>query len=561
MTAGTAVAEGADLVLSGGVVWTGAPARPFAGALAVRAGRIVAVGSAAEVRGVVGPARQFVDLQGKAVLPGFQDAHCHPLGGGMQARSCDMGETRTLAECQAAVRRYLAGHPGAGWVTGKGWSMESFPGGTPPASALDEVCESRPAFVVNRDGHSAWVSTRALELAGIDAATPDPPHGRIERDERGRPQGTLHEGAMGLVGRLAPPPSPAERAAALEDAQAHLLSLGVTGWQDASVEEDEEEAYAALAGGGRLRGRARLALWWERERGIEQVEELVARRERLACLGLSAGSVKIMLDGVMETYTAALLEPYHTPAGNGHDGCRADLGSGRMFLEPELVDTAVSRLVDEGFQVHFHAIGDRAVRVALDAVERATPAGSDDLRHHVAHIQLVHPDDVGRFHRLGVVANAQPFWACVEPQMTELTIPFLGPVRSGWQYPFASLADSGAMLACGSDWPVSTANPLEEIAVAVARTLPASARLGTAPEEPFLPAERIGLRCALAAFTAGSAYVNHLEHETGTIEQGKLADLVVLDQDPFATGIDRLPEAKVVLTAVGGEVVYDAGVA
>lgn len=554
------MADGADLVLSGGVVWTGSPTRPFAEAVAVRAGRIVAAGTAREVREAVGPARQFVDLRGKALLPGFQDAHCHPLGGGLQARSCDMGEARTVAECQATVLRYLSTHPDAAWVVGKGWSMETFPGGTPPASALDEVCQGRPAFLVNRDGHSAWVSSAALELAGLDASTPDPVHGRIERDGQGRPQGTLHEGAMDLVGRLVPPVSVQERAAALEDAQAHLLSLGVTAWQDAAVGEEEEEAYAALASAGKLRARVRLALWWERARGLEQVEDLLRRRERLGRLGLCAGSVKIMLDGVMETYTAALLEPYLSPGGHVHEGCREELGKGRLFIEPELVDAAVSDLAAEGFQVHFHAIGDRAVRVALDAIERAGPDGGRDLRHHVAHLQLVHPDDVARFHRLGVVANAQPFWACVEPQMTELTIPFLGPERAAWQYPFASLADSGAVLACGSDWPVSTANPLEEIAVAVSRALPASARLGAAREEPFLPSERIGLQEALGAFSAGSAYVNHLEGKTGTIEEGKLADLVVLDQDPFGTGIDHLPEARVVLTAVGGEVVYDSGV-
>ncbi|MGH9104105.1 MAG: amidohydrolase, partial [Acidimicrobiales bacterium] len=440
----------ADLVLTGGTVWTGAPRAPFAEAVAVRSGRIVAVGTTAEVREQVGTARHFVDLRGKALLPGFQDAHCHPVSGGLQARQCDMGGARTLADCQAAVTRYLTAHPGAEWVSGGGWSMETFPGGTPPVAPLDAVCQGRPAFLVNRDGHSAWVSSLALELAGIDSATPDPPDGRIEREPDGRPQGTLHEGAMDLIERLVPAPDAEEIAAALEEAQTHLLSLGVTGWQDAMVDHEVQSAYESLARGGKLRARARLALWWERGPGLDQIGDLVARREALAGLGLDAGTVKMMLDGVIENYTAALLEPYLD--GAPHGGCRHDLGDGKLFFEPELVEAAVPLLAREGFQLHFHAIGDRAVRLALDAVEHAGPERAD-LRHHVAHIQLVHPDDVGRFSRLGVAANAQPFWACAEPQMTELTIPFLGEERSSWQYPFASLARTGAVLAGGSDWP------------------------------------------------------------------------------------------------------------
>ena len=551
------MSERADLVLTGGVVWTGRSDRPFAEAVAVRKGRIAAVGSADEVRSAVGGADEVVALAGKAVLPGFQDAHCHPSGGGLQMRQCDLGEALTLAACDAAVRAYLRRLPDAPWVTGKGWSMETFPGGTPDAATLDTLCPDRPAFLVNRDGHSAWVNTRALALAGIDAATPDPAHGRIERDRSGRPLGTLHEGAMDLVGRLVPPIGADEHVAALRDAECHLLALGVTAWQDAAVDADIQAAYASLAASGALRARVRLALWWDRERGLEQIPELVARRAAAAEVGLDAGSVKMMLDGVIETRTAALLDPYRDSCAGG--GCRHEQGSGRLFLEPELAATAVRLLAAEGFQVHFHAIGDRAVRCALDCVEGAGP-GASRLRHHVAHVQLVHPDDLGRFHGLSVAVNAQPFWACVEPQMTDLTIPVLGAERTGWQYRFASLADSGALVAGGSDWPVSSANPLEEVAVAVSRVLPESARRGAPAEAPFLPAERLALSSALGAYSAGAAYVNHREHESGTVEVGKLADLVVLAHDPFSIGADQLPEARVLLTTLAGDVVYDAGV-
>ena len=550
--------DGADLVLTGGAVWTGRPDRPFAEAVAVRGGRVVSVGSAREVRDAVGHAGEAVELGGRAVLPGFQDAHCHPTSGGLQMRRCDLGEALTMAQCHDAVREYLRRDPGAPWVLGSGWSMETFPGGTPDAASLDLVCGDRPAFLVNRDGHSAWVNGRALALAGIDASSPDPAHGRIERLASGEPQGTLHDGAMDLVGRLVPVTGSEELEAALADAQRHLLSLGVTGWQDAMVGDDVQRAYESLASSGQLRARVRLALWWDRERGVEQVRELVARRASAARMGIDASSVKIMLDGVVETRTAALLDPYLVPGGGG--GCGHEHGTGKLFLEPELAEEAVRLVAAEGFQVHFHAIGDRAVRVALDAVAAAGErADARRLRHHVAHVQVVHPDDVPRFHRLGVAVNAQPFWACVEPQMTELTIPVLGQERSSWQYRFATLADSGAVLAGGSDWPVSTANPLEEIAVAVSRALPESARHGAAPEEPFLPSERIALATAIGAFTAGSAYVNHRESDSGTIEPGKLADLVVLEHDPFETGADRLPEARVRLTMLAGAVAHEDG--
>ena len=540
-----------DLLITGGPIWTGRSDQPWVEALAVRDGKVAAAGPLAEVRQVSAPWAETLELSGRAVIPAFHDAHCHPLGGGLQQRSCNLEGARSPGECQERIRAYLASHPDVEWVVGKGWSMELFPRGTPGRQLLDQVTGERPAYLTNRDGHSAWVNSAALRLAGIDAATPDPPHGRIERMEAGEPQGTLHEGAMELVEHWAPPTTDAERVAALRQAQSHLHSLGIAGWQDAMVDPETETAYAALAGAGELSARVRLALWWEREGGLEQVEQLALRRQQLADSGLDAGSVKIMLDGVMETFTAALLEPYLTLPGGPPDGQR-----GHLFLDPEVAAAATSALHRRGFQVHFHAIGDRAVRVALDAVESASREGGQDLRHHIAHIQLVDPADLHRFHRLKVVANMQPFWACHEPQMDELTIPFLGAERSRHQYPFRGLADSGAVLAGGSDWPVSTANPLEEVAVAVTRRVPSDGAGENPALPPFLPEQGLPLAVALSAFTAGSAFVNHLEHVTGTLEVGKAADLVVLAQDPFAVDAERLPEAQVESTMVDGRLVF-----
>jgi len=266
--------------------------------------------------------------------------------------------------------------------------------------------------------------------------------------------------------------------------------------------------------------------------------------------------VKIMQDGVIENFTAGVLEPYLDAEGNVTEN------RGKSFVDPEELREAVIRLDAEGFQVHFHALAERAVREALDAIEAARRAnGMNDLRHHIAHIQVVHPDDIPRFRALHVVANAQPLWAQNEGQMVNLTIPFLGAERSGWQYPFASLVRSGAMLAMGSDWGVSSPNPLEEIHVAVNRMGWPGYEYGgvdDAATVPFIPSEAIDLPTALAAFTMGSAYVNHLDHVTGSIEVGKLADLTVLDRDVFERPADEIHAARVVLTLVEGERVFTA---
>jgi predicted amidohydrolase YtcJ len=392
------------------------------------------------------------------------------------------------------------------------------------------------------------VNSLALATAGIDASTPDPPDGRIERGEDGSPQGTLHEGAMELMRRVVPEPTEGELMAGLEEGQRHLHALGITAWQDAIVEPDDFEAYVALAGRGDLTARVVAALWWDRFRGEEQIPELIARRDRGNVGRLRAGSVKIMGDGVIEDFTAAMLEPYLDADG------AATGNRGISFVEAEALRRAVVRLDAEGFQVHVHAIGDRAVRDALDAFEAARAAnGPRDARHHIAHIQVVHPADVPRFAALDVVANGQPYWACLEPQMVHLTLPFLGPERASWQYPFASIVRSGGRLAFGSDWSVSTANPLQEMQVAVTR------RPDDDPSQPaFLPDERVDLAAALTAFTAGSAFVNHLDGETGTIEAGKLADLAVLDRDLFELDPMEIASARVVMTLVEGEAVFAA---
>ncbi len=311
--------------------------------------------------------------------------------------------------------------------------MADFPGGIPDRADLDRVVPDRPVYLESRDGHTAWVNSKALELAGVTADTLDPADGRIERDADGRPSGALQEGAVDLVVRLLPADTPDELVAGLRLAQAELHALGVTNWQDASVIPGSGEvAYTTLAGRGELTARVVGALWWDRARGAEQIDELVERRARTAIGRYAPTSVKLFLDGVLENGTGAVLEPYLDDDG------RPTANRGMSMIDPEALKAHVTRLDALGFQPHFHAIGERAVREALDAVEAARRAnGPTDTRPHIAHIQVIHPDDIGRFRALGVIANAQPYWACHEAQMDELTIPRLGPERSGWQYPFA----------------------------------------------------------------------------------------------------------------------------
>jgi predicted amidohydrolase YtcJ len=532
-----------DLLLTGGPVYTVDDARSVGEAVGIKAGRIAAVGPAGEVERLAGRSTRVIELEGRTVLPGFQDAHLHPLDGGLLAIVCNLHETRSAEECLQAIVDYASAHPEREWISGDGWSMDFFPGGNPDKERLDAVVPDRPVYLENRDGHTAWVNSRALELAGIRRNTLDPPDGRIQRGVKGEPSGALHEGAMSLVSALVPPTSQAEWEAALRKAQEELHALGITAWQDGVVTAETLPAYRAVADRGELTVRAEGNLLWNRTRGEEQLEDLVALREEGSLGRLRIRGAKIFVDGVLENFTGALLEPYE-----GTD----NLGLG--MHEPEELKRMVTLLDGHGFQVHMHTIGDRAVREALDAVEAAQREnGRRDARHHLAHIQLVHPDDQARFAGLGVVANAQPYWAAASRYVNELTLPFIGEERARYHYPFASLHRAGAQLAFGSDWTVSTADPLAQIEVAVTRV-----EHPNRDTEPLLPEEALDLDTAVAAFTRGSAYVNCLEEETGTIEPGKFADLVVLDRDLFDPGAGPVGDARVLLTLVEGEGVHDA---
>lgn len=546
----------ADSVLVDGWIFTAGSDLPVLADIAISGERILAVRDAGGLTDLIGPNTAVHSASGELIVPGFQDAHIHPVFGGTELLQCDLTAATSAEDCYRLIEQYCTDRPEPEWIVGAGWSMEFFPGGTPTREALDAVTDGRPAAILNRDHHGMWVNSRALELAGITSETPDPVDGRIERDATGAPSGTLHEGASSAITDLLPEVSDELAALGLRRAQSYLHELGVTAWQDAMLGtglgmKDATDTYLAALAAGELTMRVVGAMWWERDGGIEQVESLIARRDRIAAADptgrFRASSVKIMVDGVAENFTAALSEPYRDSAGHITEN------SGLSFIPPRDLKHYVTALDDAGFQVHFHALGDRAVTEALDAVEAARDANGDrGNRHHLAHLQVVSATDAPRFAQLGAVANLQMLWAMHEEQLDELTIPFIEPELADRLYPFGNLAESGATLAAGSDWPVSTPDPLAAIHIGVNRTVdPATAAPLGGVEQ------RLTLAEAIIAYTWGSAFVNGLESETGRIEAGYLADLVVIDRNLFDFPTEEIDQAQVRLTLSGGRIVYD----
>jgi predicted amidohydrolase YtcJ len=537
----------AELALKNGAIYTVDDTRRWADAVAIRDGRIVFVGTDQELAAHVGPNTRVIDLKGRMVIPGFQDAHIHPISAGLEAEACNLNGLETADQYVAKIKEYADAHPDLPWITGGGWLMSAFgPGGRARRELIDAVVPDRPVMLSSADGHTTWVNSKAIEIAGITKDTPDPKDGRIDRDPKTREAvGSLQEGAGRLVSSKAPEATPEQNQAGLRYAVKLLNGFGITGIQDASVDEQELETYAALDKAGELSLHVVGSIWWERGQGTEQIENIKRLASTYTKGQVDAHTVKIMQDGVIENYTAVVLEPYKLPGSK-------EPVYGIPMVDPEKLKTIVTQLDADGFQVHFHAIGDGAIRQALDAIEAARDANGDlGHRHHIAHLEVIQPTDVPRFRKLGVVANFQPLWAFADPYITDLTLPFMGKERAQWIYPIGTMYRSGAVVAFGSDWSVSSPNPLEEIEVAVTRMGP----LGET-NTSFLPEQRISLPEAIAAFTINAAYVNRHEKETGSIEVGKLADLAVLDRNLFDIPASEISDAKVLVTLFEGKTVH-----
>jgi predicted amidohydrolase YtcJ len=523
-------------------VYTVDAARSWASAVAVRDGRIVYVGPDGLPPGLIGPRTETIDLAGRMVLPGFQDGHVHPVDSGTELSECHLYEAETASQAGDTIRAYAAAHPDLAWIRGAGWQLPLFPAANPSKALLDRLVPDRPAFLWAADGHSAWVNSRALALAGITRETPDPPNGRIERDPRtGEPSGTLRETAAELVEAVLPDRTPAELAAGLDSAQRLAGSFGITSVFSANTDEGELRALQLADRAGRLTLRVVAALVAPGS-GDSMLTRLRDWRARFASAHVRPVAVKLFQDGVIESRTAAMLAPYLDRPGDRGTPVRS---------QAEL-DTLVTALDRDRFQIHVHAIGDRAIRMTLDALAAARQAnGARDSRHAIAHLELIDSADVPRFRALGVAANFEPLWANGDEYLTRLTEPALGPRRNRWLYPIASVVRSGAVVTGGSDWSVSSLNPLDAIETGITHRDP-----GDTAGPPWNPVERVDLPTMIALYTINAAWALRQEQETGSIEPGKLADLIVLDRNLFEVPAGQIHAVKVVRTLLAGKTVY-----
>ncbi len=533
--------QAADIVFRGGAVYTVDSMHPRARAVAVRGTQIVYVGDEAGVTHYVGRATRVVELNKRLLLPGFHDSHVHPVTAGVRLTECALDDLTTPAQVADSIAACARAHPHDAWFRGHGWQLPVFPHANPSRALLDSFIPDRPAYVRAADGHSAWVNSRALALARVTAATADPPNGRIERDVKGEPSGTLREAAAELVSAELPPIAAEERVAGLRRALRLANSLGIVALQEASADSDILLAYRTLDRQGALTARVVASIHVNPTAGVAQIPAMIRLRAYFAGHRIRATSAKIFADGVIESHTAALLEPYT----DTHD-------NGPANLSPGAFDTLVTALDRAGFQVHVHAIGDRAVRMSLDAMEAARRTnGARDSRHHIAHLEMIDTLDLPRFRALGVAANFQPLWAYRDSYIIDLTEPVLGAERSSRLYPLGSAERAGAKIVGGSDWGVSSLNPLEAIQVGVTRRGP-----GTPAGAPWLPKERVSLEQMIAAYTINGAWLAFEERATGSITVGKAADLIVLDRDLFAIPPEQISRARVLLTLLDGKDVY-----
>lgn len=559
--------EPATLVLRGGQVRTMDADRRVVSAVAVRDNRIVAVGSDAEVGDYVGVHTQVVELNGRTVLPGFIDAHVHPALGGERLAQCSVGgESLTVEQMiEFAQTVCLVNEqqpvPEGKWLEIANVNPVNF---VATAADLDRISSTRPVALHGIDGHTEWVNTKALQLAGITAETPDPPGGEIERDASGQPTGFLKDAAQGLVDSIIPPLTLDEKVALAADALAMLRAKGITTVQDAWVSEGTLDVYEALAAAGHLKMRVRASLMSEIVDDEAEYQRLLGLRAKYATNPLiQADAVKIFSDGVIEypTQTAAMIKPYLD--GQGH----ATTNHGGRYFEQAVLDAYVTRLDKEGFTVHTHSIGDYTTRATLDAIQAARQAngaaGAEANRHQITHLQIVDPADIPRFSALGVVASMQLFWAEPNEWSMDAVEPYLLPETHRYMYPAGSLRAAGATLVGASDWPVDALpdDPMPNTPLASIQT--GATRTNATPGSPYLGQvlhgeEVVPVADMLAAYTANAARALRLEAQVGSIEVGKRADMVVLGADPLQVRPLEIGAIAVLQTIFDGEVVHEA---
>jgi predicted amidohydrolase YtcJ len=537
-------AQPADSIITNARVYTVNAKHPWADAIAIRDGKVVAAGTGSEVTRLKGPKTQIIDAGGRLVLPGFTDCHVHFLSGSQSLSGVALEGVKSVQEIQQRVKAFAVAHPDAKWIVGRGWSYPVFASGLPDKKYIDEVVSDRPVFLEGFDGHTYWANSKALALAGIDSKKQDPPNGIIVRDDKGEPTGALKEAAADLVANIIPKVTPEEQLEFLRNGLKEAAHDGVTRIHSAGGDFEILNLFDQLRKNGELTARFYIAYFLDPpELTPDAIAKIEYARNLYKDEWISGGVVKTMLDGVVESHTAAMLTPYGD-----------DPSTGKLFWDPSNYKHAVAELDRRHIQVMTHAIGDGAVRLALDAYEQAAAQNkTSDMRHRVEHIETITADDIQRFGKLGVIASMQPLHANPDEDTLGPWLAGAGKQRESRAWAWQSIAKSGGTLAFGSDWPVVTINPWKGLYNAVNRQTPE----GT-PAGGWVPEQRVTLEQAIAGYTINAARAGHFEKTEGSLEPGKLADLIIIDRDLFKIDPHQIGDTQVLLTMVGGKVVYRA---
>jgi predicted amidohydrolase YtcJ len=542
----------ADVIVVHGRIYTVDTKHPWASAVAIQGEKILAIGTDAEILGYRGPATKLIDARGRLVLPGFTDCHAHFLDGSFTLQQLNLEGAGTLTEVQRRVKDYAAAQRDDPWLLGRGWIYPLFlPSGLPDKKYLDQIVSDRPVYLESYDGHTWWANSKALAAANITRDTADPPGGMIVRDPKtGEPTGAIKEDAADAVVRnVIPEPNRQSKLRALRAGMKHANEVGVVrvhvpgGVYAHKDDLQNVNILEELRRTGELNVRFYLAYRLDPpEMTKRQLQEIVQARNRYHDDWIAAGSAKFFLDGVIETHTAAMLAPYTNDPRV----------SGELLWNQEKYKQYVAELDRSGIQIFTHAIGDRAIRVTLDAYSSAAKAnGTRDARHRIEHIEDVSAADIPRFHEAGVVASMQPLHAYPDEDAFKSWVPSVGPERAQRAWAWHSIEASGGVLAFGSDWPIVTLSPWPGLQNAVTRE-----NTDGEPKGGWIPSERITLADAIRGYTLNAAFAGHREKTEGSLETGKLADLIIVSQDIFKVDPHKISGTKVLLTMVGGRVVY-----
>jgi predicted amidohydrolase YtcJ len=541
------VNEPANIIVVHGRVYTENPKQPWAQAVAIHGAKIVAVGDDTAVEKLRGMGTKVINAGGKLVLPGFTDCHIHFLDGSLSLGRVNVEGSKDVSDIQKKLRAYAAEQPGEGWILGRGWNYAMFgPEALPHKKYLDDLFPNRPVFLEGYDGHTYWANSQALSLAGITRETPNPPNGVIVRDaQTGEATGALKEAAQDLVAKVIPKPSRADELLALRAGMKWANQNGLTRVHSAGGDFEILDLYDQMRHRGDLSLRMYIAYFLNppslRAQDIEAIE---AAHKKFHDEWIDAGAVKLMVDGVVESHTAAMLEPYSDDPSL----------KGKSFWEPASYNAAVADLDKRGLQLFTHAIGDYGVRMALDGYENAEQRNhKSDHRPRIEHIETVAASDIPRFGNLGVIASMQPLHSYPGADTLEVWARNVGPERASRAWAWKSIADAGGRLAFGSDWPVVTLNPWEGIQTAVTR----QTAEGT-PANGFVPEQRLTVAQAVDGYTVGAAFAGRREKTEGSLEVGKPADLIIISQNIFDINPHKIGATKVLTTIVGGRVVYQA---